>query len=143
VLIVNADDWGLRPDITDAILHVFGAGRVTSTSAMVHMTDSARAAGLARERGLSTGLHLNLTFGDTAIGVPRGVRERQRRLVSYFSGPAARLAYDPRMRGVIRDCVCDQVDAFHGVYGTAPTTSTVTITSTPARQWCSRCRQVR
>lgn len=121
MLIVNADDWGLRPDITDAILHVFGAGRVTSTSAMVHMTDSARAARLAREWRLSTGLHLNLTFGYTAIGVPRTVRERQQRLVSYFSGRAARLAYDPRMRGVIRDCVRDQLDAFHGEYGSAPT----------------------
>ena len=78
---------------------------------MVRMSDSARAAGLARERGLSTGLHLNVTFGYTAISVPRIVRERQQRLVSYFSSPAARLAYDPRMRHVISDCVCDQLDA--------------------------------
>lgn len=88
---------------------------------MVHMTDSARAARLARERGLSTGLHLNLTFGYTAIGVPRIVRERQQRLVSNFSARATRLVYDSAYARVIRDCVRDRLDAFDRVSGTAPT----------------------
>jgi hypothetical protein len=48
LLIVNADDWGGSEATTDAILATFEAGRITSTSGMVHMPDSDRAAEIAR-----------------------------------------------------------------------------------------------
>jgi predicted glycoside hydrolase/deacetylase ChbG (UPF0249 family) len=44
LLIVNADDFGLRPDVTDAIIDVYRAARITSATAMVYMQDGARAA---------------------------------------------------------------------------------------------------
>jgi predicted glycoside hydrolase/deacetylase ChbG (UPF0249 family) len=57
---VNADDWGGYPEMTDATLRCFQAGAISSTTAMVYMRDSERAAELARASGIPTGLHLNL-----------------------------------------------------------------------------------
>src|ERR1700710_640786 len=48
LLIVNADDWGGERRSTEAIQEAFDAGRVTSTTAMVYMEDSGRAAEIAR-----------------------------------------------------------------------------------------------
>jgi predicted glycoside hydrolase/deacetylase ChbG (UPF0249 family) len=113
VLIVNADDWGLRPEVTDAILECWQAGAITSASAMVHMEDSARAFALADSEGPPLGLHLNLTTPFTAADVPPDRRRRQQRAVAYFAGPRRRrLLFDPRVRGSIDSCIADQLDAF-------------------------------
>jgi predicted glycoside hydrolase/deacetylase ChbG (UPF0249 family) len=120
-LIVNADDFGLRPDVTDAILEMFGTRRITSATAMVFMQDTTRAAALAREHGLPLGLHLNLTsvFSDPAA--PSGARSRQARIARYFSRRVTRHAYDPRMTRVVADCVRDQLEAFLAAFGREPT----------------------
>jgi chitin disaccharide deacetylase len=113
VLIVNADDWGLRAEVTDAIYECWRAGAVTSASAMVHMADSGRAFELAAEAELPLGLHLNLTAPFTASGVPAERRSRQQRAVEYFGGPRRRmLTFDPRVRGLLDSCIADQLDAF-------------------------------
>lgn len=113
MLIVNADDWGLRPEVTDAILECWRAGAITSASAMVHMEDSARAFELAAAEGLPLGLHLNLTTPFTAADVPPDRRRRQQSAVAYFAGPGRRrLLFDPRVRGLIDSCVADQLEAF-------------------------------
>ncbi len=121
LLIVNADDLGLRPDVTDATLKVFAAGAISSATAMTMMQDTARAASLATERGLPVGLHLNLTFGYNGPGVPVAIRERQARLVVYFGSRVARNVYDPRMRRVIDAAINDQLVAFHDAFGRPPT----------------------
>jgi predicted glycoside hydrolase/deacetylase ChbG (UPF0249 family) len=113
VLIVNADDWGLRPEVTDAILECRRAGAITSASAMVHMEDSRRAFELAAREGLPLGLHLNLTTPFTAADVPPDRRGRQECAVAYFAGPGCRrLLFDPRARGSIDSCIADQLEAF-------------------------------
>jgi predicted glycoside hydrolase/deacetylase ChbG (UPF0249 family) len=118
VLIVNADDWGLRHEVTDTILECWEAGAVTSASAMVHMADSARAFDLAAERGLPLGLHLNLTAPFTQAEAPPERRRRQRRACEYFAGAAwRRLGYDPRARALLDACVADQLDAFAELVG--------------------------
>ena len=86
LLIVNADDFGGNPLATDRIVECFAARRITSTSAMVHMKDSARAARLAQNGELAVGLHLNLTQAFDDPETPAGVRERQARAVAYFAG---------------------------------------------------------
>ncbi|HET7445867.1 MAG TPA: ChbG/HpnK family deacetylase [Solirubrobacterales bacterium] len=120
MLIVNADDWGLRAGVTDAIAACWRAGAVTSASAMVAMADSERAFGLAAELGLPLGLHLNLTTPFDAAAVAPELRARQARAVAYFAGsPRRRLLYDPRARGLLDACVGDQLDLFAAAAGMA------------------------
>ncbi len=118
MLIVNADDWGLRPEVTDAILECWRAGAVTSASAMVHMEDSRRAFGLAADAGLPLGLHCNLSAPFTDPDAPPDRRLRQRSAVAYFAGPRRRwLLFDPRARVLLDSCVADQLDAFGELSG--------------------------
>lgn len=63
-LIVNADDFGLVPDVSDAIVDTYLAGSVTSTTLMVNTPGTEHAARLAHSNpGLAVGLHFNLTVG--------------------------------------------------------------------------------
>ena len=131
LLIVNADDWGGSEETTKAILGTFEAGRVTSASALVYMADSDRAAGLAREKGLPVGLHLNLTqpFDDEAV--PSKVRERQRRVAERFAGAGRdrhpgtvtwrRWVYDPTVKAEVDRAIADQLERFEALYGGPPT----------------------
>jgi chitin disaccharide deacetylase len=118
MLIVNADDYGARTSATNAICDAFDAGAITSTSAMVWMGDSARAASRASEHGLPVGLHLNLTLPFAARNVPSGVRERQRRLTEVFNrdgwweDPARRVD-----RELLRGAIGDQLERFCEQFG--------------------------
>ncbi|HEY8207848.1 MAG TPA: ChbG/HpnK family deacetylase [Myxococcaceae bacterium] len=58
LLIINADDLGYDPAVTDGILRAMTEGVVTSATLMVNTPYAAEAA--ARARPLSVGLHLNL-----------------------------------------------------------------------------------
>lgn len=131
LLIVNADDWGGSEATTEAILRTFEAGRITSTSGMVYMPDSDRAAEIARRSNLPVGLHLNLTEPFSDPTTPAQVRERQRRVAARFSGAGsdghpgtARLrkwAYDPTIRAEVDRAIADQLERFVTLYGTMPT----------------------
>jgi len=122
VLIVNADDWGGGRSVTDAIHSCFRAGAITSTSGMVHMDDSQRAAELALAEGLPVGLHLNLTQPFSADDVPAPVRARQERLVAHFANlRKRRWSYDPRVRSEVAAAVREQFDEFDRLYGRRPT----------------------
>lgn len=131
LLVVNADDWGGSAATTEAILGTFEAGRITSTSGMVYMPDSDRAAEVARRAGLPVGLHLNLTepFGDART--PAAVRDRQLRAVEHLAGSGsdghpgtARLrkwVYDPTIRADVDRAIADQLERFEALYGHPPT----------------------
>jgi predicted glycoside hydrolase/deacetylase ChbG (UPF0249 family) len=120
LLIVNADDWGGSVEVTDAIARCMQAGTVTSTTALVHFADAARAAALARERTWPVGLHLNLTEPFDAAA-PRAARERQARIAERFSDRRfRRLGVDPRLLRPIRDAVAEQLEAFAQLYGGPP-----------------------
>jgi predicted glycoside hydrolase/deacetylase ChbG (UPF0249 family) len=118
VLIVNADDWGLRSEVTDAILGCWRAGAISAASAMTHMADSRRAAALAAENRLPLGLHLNLTTPFTRADVVGDRRLRQGRACAYFEGSRRRrFGFDPRARALLDQCVEDQLQAFLEEYG--------------------------
>jgi hypothetical protein len=133
LLIVNADDWGIDDPTTDAILATFQAGLITSTTGMVYMAGSDRAAGLAGEHGVPVGLHINLTepFSDPAT--PPEVRARQQRMIERLgktSGLAPELPgtsnlmrwiYDPRLQREVDAAIADQVRRFAEIYATPPT----------------------
>ncbi len=122
LLIVTANDWGGEARATDGIVACFRDGRITGATAMVYMADSKRACDVAREQGLSLGLHLNLTqpFDDPAT--PRPVQDRQRRLVRHFANlKVRRWIYDPFVRRLVAAAIFDQLDAFRSLYGAEPT----------------------
>ncbi len=114
LLIVNADDFGGNRLATDRIVECFAAGAITSTTAMVFMGDSPRAAEIARERQLPVGLHLNVTQELEDPDTPALVRERQRRLVRYFT-------FNPTINALARRCIEDQLECFRGLFGREPT----------------------
>ena len=121
LVIINADDLGLDVATTDAILDCFRAGRITSASAMVWMSDSQRAASLAEECEIPLGLHLNLTQPFTDPAVPPEVRERQARLAEHFGRqPLAYWVAEPRLQSTIDRCIEDQVREFTRLYGQPP-----------------------
>lgn len=125
LLVVNADDWGGWDVATDRIARSWAAGAISSTTAMVHMSDSQRAAAIAWEIGIPLGLHLNFTQPFDGPGIPAAVRERQRRLCERFTPLTrrTRMQLDPRpaTATLIRDGILDQLEAFRTTYGTEPT----------------------
>jgi chitin disaccharide deacetylase len=124
LLIVNADDWGGFREGTDAIERCFATGAISSTTAMVHMADSRRAAELAREHGRPTGLHLNLTQPFDAPEVPAATRERQLRLCAHFRRLSLRRwtrSPDPRVHRLVADAIAEQLEAYGALYGHEPT----------------------
>ena len=72
LLIVNLDDMGMSPGITDGIVKGYEEGLATDISLIVTMPDSERAARLVRERGLNAGVHIDLTCqaGKKKVGRP-------------------------------------------------------------------------
>ena len=131
LLVVNADDWGGSEATTEAILGTFEAGRITSTSGMVYMPDSERAAEVAARAGLPVGLHINLTEPFPDPHTTAHVRERQHRVAAQLGGAGrdghpgtARLRkwlYDPVIKADVDKAIADQLERFEALYGRAPT----------------------
>lgn len=122
LLIVNADDFGGNRSATDRILECFGALAITSTSAMVYMSDSARAASIARSHDLPVGLHLNLTQPFEDDEAPEIVRARQRTVARHFADSRLqRISYNPRLAPLVRRCIDDQLACFRSLYQRDPT----------------------
>jgi predicted glycoside hydrolase/deacetylase ChbG (UPF0249 family) len=63
LLIVNADDFGLAPGVTQGIVELAQWGAVTSTSTMINLPGSEEAMAVACRAGLDMGLHLNICLG--------------------------------------------------------------------------------
>jgi predicted glycoside hydrolase/deacetylase ChbG (UPF0249 family) len=120
-LIVNADDWGRDAATTDRIRECFEARAISSTSAMVFMTDSLRAAALSREQGLDCGLHLNLTELFSAKDVPARLVEHQRKIARYLKrNRFAPVFFHPGLADSFGYVVAAQIEEFHRLYGAAP-----------------------
>jgi hypothetical protein len=121
LLIINADDWGRDPGTTGRILDCALRGTVSSVSAMVFMEDSERAAALARERGIDTGLHLNFTSSFSASHPPPRLVEHQHRLAAYLlQHPFAQIVFHPGLVRSFEYVVATQQDEFCRLYGAEP-----------------------
>jgi len=121
VLILNADDWGRDHENTQRIYECLRQGTVSSTSAMVFMEDSERAASLARENGVDAGLHLNFTTPYTASSCPAGLLEHQRKLASYLNWNAlAQVVFHPGLVGSFEYVVKAQLHEYGRLYGSSP-----------------------
>jgi predicted glycoside hydrolase/deacetylase ChbG (UPF0249 family) len=122
VLIVNADDWGRSAAETDVALACFSQGRITSVTAMVFMADSERAAGIALERNIPVGLHLNFTEPPTAPGIDRKFLSEHRRLVKFLTRSRySAVALNPFLRQSFCSVFQCQLDEFIRLYKKPPT----------------------
>ena len=121
MLIVNADDFGRSREETDAVVTCYSEGRITSTSAMLFMRDSQRAAGKARELGIPVRLHLNLSEPFTSGQVSPQVAQAHARVVRFLRrGKYATVLYNPLLREQFRCVVDAQYEEFERVYGERP-----------------------
>jgi predicted glycoside hydrolase/deacetylase ChbG (UPF0249 family) len=122
MLIINADDFGRTIEETDAALECFSAGRITSTTAMVFMRDSERAAQLALRENLPTGLHLNLSQTYTGNLPNREELDAHRRVVRFISASKYCIyLYHPLLRSAFRRVFESQFNEFVRLFGKPPT----------------------
>ena len=121
MLIINADDWGRSAEETDVTLACYKQGRITSTSAMVFMKDSERAADLARSNDIDVGLHLNFAERFTSDHLPLHLQEQQDNLISFLMGNKySQLLYNPWLRSNFAWSYKAQIDQFHRLYQKPP-----------------------
>jgi chitin disaccharide deacetylase len=121
LLIVNADDWGRDQNTTDRTLECVVCGSVSSVSAMVFMEDSERAAAIAQERRIDTGLHLNLTTPFSAPRTPPLLVEHQQRVSQYLrQNSFAQAVFHPGLTRSFEYVVAGQRDEFLRLYTTVP-----------------------
>jgi predicted glycoside hydrolase/deacetylase ChbG (UPF0249 family) len=121
MLIVNADDLGRAKEATDNILLCHGAKRVSSTSAMVYMQDSERAASLALLAGIDLGLHINFSEELSGDDVPAQVRNCHRNIRRFLSASKyAVLVFNPFLTRQFRYVFDAQLAEFLRLYGRDP-----------------------
>jgi predicted glycoside hydrolase/deacetylase ChbG (UPF0249 family) len=89
---------------------------------MVYMSDSARAAKIARSLDLPVGLHLNITQSFEDPAVPTAVRERHTQLLRHFAGGRrSRFTFNPLLIRSVERCIADQLECFRELFGHDPT----------------------
>jgi len=121
MLIINADDFGLHRLSTDRILSCYKQGSVTSTSAMVFMGDSQRAADLAREYGIDVGIHLNFTQKLTQEIHGSLLCDYHNRIIGFLTRNKYNfLIYNPALRKQFEYIYQAQIEEFERLYGTLP-----------------------
>lgn len=121
MLIINADDWGRSILETDAAIECYKADRITSVSAMVFMTDSERAADLAKENKMDAGLHLNFSEIFTGQSSSGKLRRYHQRIVSFLRrNKYAQLLYNPFLGRAFAYSCRAQIEEFVRLFGTQP-----------------------
>jgi chitin disaccharide deacetylase len=115
-VVLCADDFGLTPGVSRAILDLAERGRISATSAMTTLPHWPRLAPALRQTGIAIGLHLNLTAGPPLGPMPRlapaGLPPLGRLL------RAALLGHLPAQE--VADEIARQLDAFERVSGRPP-----------------------
>jgi chitin disaccharide deacetylase len=121
MLIINADDFGLSEDTTDRIMDCFHRGSIKSTSAMVFMQDSLRAADLAMASGLEVGLHINFSSAYQAVDVSQEVRNQHDPIVSFLTKNKYNLIlYHPFLKKQFENDFKEQLRAYRKIYHRNP-----------------------
>jgi predicted glycoside hydrolase/deacetylase ChbG (UPF0249 family) len=121
MLIINADDVGRSRAETDIAVALFRERRLTSGTFMMFMEDTERAVELARERGMNTGLHLNLSQRYNGRLPSPAAQSAHERVVRFMkSSKFAVLLYHPGLRGAFRDVFRSQADEYERLFGRPP-----------------------
>ena len=114
-LIVNADDFGLTPGVSEGILAAHRHGIVTSTTMLVNREVSRDLVARARDAGLGLGLHVNLTLGKPLTKKTSLVDE-----TGHFVRDARRAAARANADDVEREVIA-QIERFEALVKAAPT----------------------
>ena len=118
MLIINADDFGRDRCATDRAMHCFREGRISSTTAMMFMADSERAAGLAHNTGIGIGLHINFSEPFTATAVPAPLAASQKRIARFLKrNKVALIFFHPFLTRDFRYCFECQHAEFLRLFG--------------------------
>lgn len=121
MLIINADDFGQNRLATERILSCCKRGVITSTSAMVFMEDSRRAADLAKEHKLDVGLHLNFSQEFTQQNCNSLLFGYHNRIVSFLSMKKYNfLIFNPLLHMQFDYIFRAQLEEFENLYGVSP-----------------------
>lgn len=121
MLIINADDFGRSRLATDRMLSCHDRGTVASTSAMVFMEDSIRAAVLAKETAIDVGLHLNFSERFSAVEDGSALAASQARVMKFLlKGRYASILYHPGLRSDFRFLFQAQLDEFTRLFDRPP-----------------------
>jgi predicted glycoside hydrolase/deacetylase ChbG (UPF0249 family) len=121
MLIINADDFGGNCLATERILSCGKQGRITSTSAMVFMEDSRRAAELVRVSSIDVGLHVNFTQEFTHEIPSSLLCDYHDRIVGYLNRKKCNfLIYNPVLRKQFEYVFQTQLEEFQRIYGKSP-----------------------
>ncbi len=122
MIIINADDWGRSKRETDIPLECYRRGRITSITAMIFMADSQRAAEIALDEKIPTGLHLNFIEPFSGDVFCSGLVERQRAIIGFLKRSRFnQLLYNPLLTRAFEYVFRAQLDEFWRLYGQAPT----------------------
>lgn len=121
IIVLCADDFGLAPGVSEGILALIAAGRLTATSCMTVCDDWAASAGalrcVAAHHPADVGLHLTLTDHRAASGqAPGGAADRLPPLGTLMRACLSRSLGEAGFRGEIHA----QLDAFETHWGHAP-----------------------
>jgi predicted glycoside hydrolase/deacetylase ChbG (UPF0249 family) len=120
-LIVNADDWGRDFETTERTLECVLKGAISSVSAMVFMEDSERAAAVAQDHGIDTGLHLNFTTPFTVAGCAAQLTNHQESVSRYLRRHRlAQVVFHPGLANSFEYLVSAQRDEFVRLFGKEP-----------------------
>ncbi|WP_271589527.1 hopanoid biosynthesis-associated protein HpnK [Bradyrhizobium sp. CCBAU 53415] len=114
-LVINADDFGLAPEINEAVESAHRSGALSAASLMVGGAAAADAVARAhRLPGLNVGLHLTLLEGEAVSAKDRvpGLLAADGRLRADQVGLALALGLDPAIRRQLRAEMEAQFEAF-------------------------------
>lgn len=122
MLIITADDWGGNSAATNCSKLCFINGRITSVSAMVFMSDSERAAELALEYRIESGLHLNFSSPFTGPIRSEKLFASHLRVAAFLEkSKYAPLFYNPFLKNDFEYVFMTEYDEYVRLYGMAPT----------------------
>lgn len=121
MLIINADDFGKSMETTNNIVMCFGEKRITSSSAMVFMQDSERAASLDFENSFEVGLHLNFDEQFTGDVPALRVKEYLTQTAAFLTGSKLRqVMYNPMLQRQFEYLYNVQYEEFIRLYRRPP-----------------------
>jgi len=117
MLVINADDFGLSARLTNRIIECFKAKKITTTSAMVFMADSKRAAKLALTQGIEVGLHLNFAEAFSDISLNKILWLSHGQIVTFLTKRKYnQLLFNPLLINHFRSDFINQYQEFARIY---------------------------